>query len=66
MLGSHLRFDRHASAVAKICGYRLCALQRVRSVLSDNAADQINCNIVEAELDCCISTVWYCRFNDVE
>jgi len=38
IIDSHLRFDKHAAAVAKACNYHIHALRHVRHLLTDETA----------------------------
>ena len=38
IIDSHLRFDKHAAAVAKACNYHIHALRHVRHLLTDRPA----------------------------
>ena len=52
-IDSHLRFDYHASNVARACNYHTRALRHVRSLLSDEVAQTVACSIVASRLDYC-------------
>jgi len=47
-IDSHLRFDCHASNVARACSCHTLALRHVRSLLSDEVAQTVACSIVRA------------------
>ena len=50
---SHLRFDAHASEVARICNFHTRGLRHVRRLLSDDIAQTIACSVVASRLDYC-------------
>jgi len=52
-IDSHLRFDCHASNVARARNYNTRALCHVRSLLSDEVAQTVACSIVDSRLDYC-------------
>jgi len=58
LLDDHLRFDRHASAVAKACSYHTRALRHVRHLLTTELATSIACSIVATRLDYCNSLLY--------
>lgn len=58
ILDDHLRFDRHASAVAKACAYHTRALRHVRHLLTTELATTIACSIVATRLDYCNSLLY--------
>jgi len=52
-IDSHLRFDCHASNIARACNYHTRALRHVRSLLSDEVVQTVACSIVASRLDYC-------------
>ena len=52
-IDSRLRFDSHASNVARACNYHTRALRHVRSLLTDETAQTVACSIVASRLDYC-------------
>jgi len=52
-IDSHLRFDCHASNVARACNYHTRALRHVCSLLSDEVVQTVACSIVASRLDYC-------------
>ena len=52
-IDSHLRFDHHASNVARACNYHTRALRHVRGLLTDETAQTVACSIVASRLDYC-------------
>ena len=52
-IDSNMRFDCHARNVAKACNFHTRALRHVRSLLIDDVAQTVACNIVASRLDYC-------------
>jgi len=52
-IDSRLRFDSHASNVARACNYHTRALCHVRSLLTNETAQTVACSIVASRLDYC-------------
>jgi len=58
IIDSHLRFDKHAAAIAKACNYHIHALRHVRHLLTDETARTIACSIVGSRLDYCNAVMY--------
>jgi len=52
-LSSRMRFDCHAKEVARACNYHTRAMRHARTVLTDDLAETVACNIVASRLDYC-------------
>jgi len=51
IIDSHLRFDKHATAVDRqACNYHIHALRHARHLLTDEMARTVACSIVESEI----------------
>jgi len=53
VLGQRPTFEKHATAVAKLCNYHAQAIRHIRHLLTPDLVQTLACSLMLSRIDCC-------------